>query len=359
MGKSALTANTTGTGNAAVGAYTMDANTTGSHNTAMGHSALGANTTGSYNIAMGREALAAHTTGNDNLAIGYLALDASIDGSNNVAVGNTALSALTSTAGNTAVGKVALATCTGSYNTAVGYQALYANTTAGNNVAVGWAALLANTTGTNNVAVGKAAIDSVTTGSQNIGMGNTTGTYAVNLTTGSGNILIGHATDTSAADSDYATGLGYNITAAAGYTTIGQSASDIRAAHGTATWATVSDERVKKDIEDSTVGLSFINDLRPRTFNYRNKGDIPEEFKGYEKDSTEPYKYATTNHGFIAQEVKEVIDNHTDIANGFKLWDVRESGQQEIAETALVPMLVKAVQELSAEVEQLKSKIEE
>jgi hypothetical protein len=51
--------------------------------------------------------------------------------------------------------------------------------------------------------------------------------------------------------------------------------SDIRAANGTATWATVSDRRVKKDIEDSTVGLNFINDLRPRTFKYKNKGDIP------------------------------------------------------------------------------------
>jgi len=50
------------------------------------------------------------------------------------------------------------------------------------------------------------------------------------------------------------------------YTTIGQGASDCRNAHGEATWATVSDERVKKDIEDATVGLSFINDLRPVTF---------------------------------------------------------------------------------------------
>jgi len=199
-------------------------------------------------------------------------------------------------------------------------------------------------------------MDSVTTGSQNIGIGNSTGTYSVNLTTGSGNILIGHATDTSATDSDYATGLGYNITAVADYTTIGKAGDDIRAQHGVATWSTVSDERVKKDIQDSTVGLSFINDLRPRTFNYRNKGDIPEEFNGYEKDSTEAYKFSTTNHGFIAQEVKEVIDNHTDIADGFKMWDVMESGQQEIAEAALIPMLVKAIQELSAEVEQLKQK---
>ena len=32
-----------------------------------------------------------------------------------------------------------------------------------------------------------------------------------------------------------------------------------------------------------------------------------------------------------------------------------ESGQQEVAEAALIPMLTKAIQELSAEVEELKA----
>jgi hypothetical protein len=37
-----------------------------------------------------------------------------------------------------------------------------------------------------------------------------------------------------------------------GYTTAGNDGSDIRAQNRTATWATVSDRRVKKDIEDYT-----------------------------------------------------------------------------------------------------------
>jgi len=148
------------------------------------------------------------------------------------------------------------------------------------------------------------------------------------------------------------------MTCAAGYTTLGQGTSDIRAANGTASWATVSDKRVKKDIKDSTVGLAFINDLRPVTFNYKNKGDIPKEFHGYEEGSTEIYKYSTTNHGFIAQEVKEVIDNHTEIADGFKMWDVRETGQQEVAESALIPMLVKALQEADDKIDALTARIE-
>ena len=76
------------------------------------------------------------------------------------------------------------------------------------------------------------------------------------------------------------------------------------------------------------------------------------------KDSTEIYKNTKTNHGFIAQEVKTAIDNHSEIADGFDMWDVRETGQQEVGETALIPVLVKAVQELSTQVEELKAKLE-
>ena len=60
------------------------------------------------------------------------------------------------------------------------------------------------------------------------------------------------------------------------------------------------------------------------------------------------------NHGFIAQEVKEVIDRH-DFKEGFDMWsEDGEDGRQRIGETALIPILVKAIQELSAEVEKLK-----
>ena len=164
-----------------------------------------------------------------------------------------------------------------------------------------------------------------------------------------------HATSATAVNVNV---FGRNVAGEQGYTTIGLDGSDIRAAHGNVTWATVSDVRVKKDIEDSTAGLSFINDLRPRTFKFKNKGDLPKEFTGsYEEGSTEAYKNSKTQHGFIAQEVKEAIDNHSDITDGFKLWDVRETGQQEVAEAALIPMLVKAIQEMSTQVDELKSEL--
>jgi len=167
------------------------------------------------------------------------------------------------------------------------------------------------------------------------------------LTDGNNNILIGNYSDTSATDTDNAIALGYNITAAEGYFTVGISASDIRAAHGNVTWATVSDQRYKKDIVDSTAGLSFINALQPRTFKYKTLGELPETFSAYEADSTKVFKNSDTNHGFIAQEIKAAIDTDSSIKDGFRLWDDRDDGSQEVAEAALIPVLTKANHELS------------
>ena len=139
---------------------------------------------------------------------------------------------------------------------------------------------------------------------------------------------------------------------------LGRATSDIRAAHGNITWATVSDERYKKDIVDSTAGLSFVNALQPRTFKYKNLGELPTSFNAYEADSTKVFKNSNTNHGFIAQEVKAVIDADSSIKDGFRLWDDREDGSQEVAEAALIPVLVKAIQELSAKNDALLARIE-
>ena len=40
-----------------------------------------------------------------------------------------------------------------------------------------------------------------------------------------------------------------------------------------------------------------------------------------------------------------------------RLWDDREDGSQEVAEAALIPVLTKAIQELSAQVEALTARI--
>jgi hypothetical protein len=272
------------------------------------------------------------TTGNNNVAIGLNALTSDTKGDQSVAIGNDALNA----------------------------QNFTTNTDAFN-VAVGKSAGASVTTGQQNTLIGATSADALTTGNYNVVVGWSAGTHDVNLETGSNNVIIGAFNDTSATTTDNAIILGYNVTGADDFTTLGNASTDSRLAHGGTTWAAVSDERYKKDITDSTLGLSFINALRPRTFNYKTLGELPETFRAYvspddtEQDSTKVYKSAQTQHGFIAQEVKAAIDAASGVADGFNMWAERDDGSQEVAEAALIPMLVKAIQELSAEIETLKS----
>ena len=123
-------------------------------------------------------------------------------------------------------------------------------------------------------------------------------------------------------------------------------------------WAASSDSRLKKDIADSTVGLNFIKDLRPVTFKWNAKNAVASSLPQYNADSSDPvFGEGKAHHGFIAQEIKTVIDAHSDVMNGHNLWDVDEDGTQRVAQGALVPMLVKAIQEQNALIEALTARI--
>jgi trimeric autotransporter adhesin len=371
-----------GTGNVALGDTALGSvEAGGNYNVAIGGAAGTAITTGDHNVAIGFNALDAEDGGTASVAIGSYALSSqNADGNNfNTAVGYVAGSNITTGAQNTLVGALAGDAFTDAdYNVALGYEALTVDTLGGNSVAIGAFALRDQnftsatnaynvgigyeaggsiTTGVQNTIVGGLAGDLVTTGLYNTILGYDSGSSSVNLTTGNGNVLVGSFAHTGSASDDYANGIGYDINASGGYTTIGKGVSDIRAQHGVATWATVSDERYKKDIVDSTTGLSFINALRPRTFKYRTLGELPETFRAYEAGSTEVFKNSNTNHGFIAQEIKAAIDADASIKDGFRLWDDRDDGSQEVAEAALIPVLVKAVQELSAKNDALEARI--
>jgi len=313
--------------------YTTATNT---RNTAVGYNAGSEVTTGTDNTLIGHETGNALTTGYHNTALGHDALGATDDGINNVAIGMEAMASGNAGSNNTVVGKGAGALMTGA-----------------NNVALGDRALEKATSPTINIAIGSGAAKEVTTGIANIVIGYLAGNHGVNLQTGRYNTVIGHYADVAATDTDAANVIGYNVIGDGGYTTLGESTDDIRAAHGNVTWATVSDQRYKKDIVDSTAGLSFIKALKPRTFKYKNLGELPETFRAYKADSTDVFKNSNTNHGFIAQEVKTAIDADSGIKDGFKLWDERPDGSQEVAEAALIPILVKAIQELEARVAEL------
>jgi len=102
-----------------------------------------------------------------------------------------------------------------------------------------------------------------------------------------------------------------------------------------------SDSRLKKNVVDIDKGLSSIKSLRPVSFNWIDG------FCDEEKD---------TLYGFIAQEVQSVdsnlIQNFSEeiIVDGNKIENVLR-----VNEKFIIPMLVKAVKELSAKVEALEA----
>lgn len=91
-------------------------------------------------------------------------------------------------------------------------------------------------------------------------------------------------------------------------------------------FSTASDERLKKNIKDISYGLYEIEKLRPVSYNFK-KGDDQ------------------TKLGFIAQETKDVLP---------EIVDGSEDTNYGISYDEVIPVLVKAVQELSAEVKKLK-----
>ena len=179
------------------------------------------------------------------------------------------------------------------------------------------------------------------------------------MTTGNYNIMIGACSCASATGAGNQSVIGYRVEGSDNSLTFGNTATDSRIAYGATSITAPSDQRLKEEITDSTAGLDFINDLRPVTYKWKQEKDIPETMKGYVEDSTKRYKNEKVNHGFIAQEVKEVIDNHSELKDGFDMWQEETETvgkRQRLAEGALIPMLVKAIQELTKRIKELEDK---
>jgi hypothetical protein len=115
-----------------------------------------------------------------------------------------------------------------------------------------------------------------------------------------------------------------------------------------------SDERKKTSISDSSLGLSFLNQLRPVEYKWKDYTDDTVEVHG-EKSPIE-HKFTRKHFGLIAQEVKTVLDNNSIDTKDFAGY-VHDSDKDTygIRYTEFVGVLIKAVQELSAKVEALEN----
>ena len=104
---------------------------------------------------------------------------------------------------------------------------------------------------------------------------------------------------------------------------------------------TYSDRRDKTDIVDSTDGLNIINAIKPRKFTWQSR--------------TPDARDGKTQLGFIAQEIDEVLGDKNDYIH---MVDKTDPDSLLIGESRLIPIFVKAIQELSAENTALKQRLD-
>lgn len=106
-----------------------------------------------------------------------------------------------------------------------------------------------------------------------------------------------------------------------------------------------SDRRLKNDIKESELGLSFINDLSPKSYFMAPSS---------EQSLLDPLR----RYGLIAQDVKESYLKYTDSFGGWHLDDKDDAESYQLLRyEEFISPLIKAVQELSAKVDELESRL--
>ena len=314
----------TATENIGIGMNTFSALTSGDYNQVYGNRAGGGLTTGSENHLFGKSAGSGITTGQYNHIFGMNAGSTFDTESHNVAFGLSAL-------GSSIAGA--------EYNTAIGNFSTDAITSGDGNTCVGHQSGSAITEGDENIFIGKTAGDSCTTGSNNI--------------------LLGAGINPSSNSNDHCLGLGNNFGVAANDFSFGKASNVVtNDFDADANWSRSSDVRKKREIYDQELGLDFINDLRTVRFQWKPSNEFPKEWNDYsEKNNMDT---DVIMHGFIAQEVKEALDKHANEKDkNFSGWKEGEDGMQHTSREMFVIPLIKAVQELSTEVKELKAKLED
>ena len=348
-----------------VGAFALS---DGSHyqSTAVGYNALGSSSTASpwYNTAVGNNAGSNMYSGDYNVMIGNSANTQNNSDIYSVSVGNNSkagrecvavgFNAMNSSSGssyyNTCIGRDAGWDLTGSdYCTFVGYYAGRAGGTGHRNTGLGATSLDALTTGQNNSAVGMNSLSQLTEGNKNSALGEAAG---YNISTGSNNTFLGYnAGYAQGGSSTNGLTTGSNVTCV-GFEAIPSSATatneitlgdnnitSLRC--NVQTISSLSDQRDKTAIADLTYGLDFINDMRPVQFTWnRRDGTLG----------------AKPDIGFIAQELNDVELNHSS-SSRTRLVNWANPEKLEADYVRSYPILVKAVQELSAKCDALEARI--
>ena len=244
-----------------------------------------------------------------NLIIGLPSVNAaSMPGNQNTFIGGgNPASAAT---GNTVIGPFAGGLNSGNNNTIMGNSAALSLTTGAENVALGTKAMGQNTGGLRNTCIGSFAGANFYGGIGFDGGVNTT--------------LIGFNAQPATVSASNSITLGDSNIAV------------LRCAVTSIT--SLSDARDKEDVAKLTAGLEFVKELNPVSFVWN--------------DRNEDGKHGVKDFGFIAQDLKATQEKY-DMAETLKLVYEENPEKLEASYGKLIPILVKAIQELTAKVEQL------
>jgi hypothetical protein len=244
---------------------------------------------------------------------------------------------------NTAVGTATLRSYNGGTNganDAFGALAMCNFISGDYNVSLGAYSLVCYTSGCFNTAVGHRSMTDVTTGTCNTAIGAYSGQ---NLTTGCFNTAVGYAAQVCNGDNNTVLGRGAsNVSGASNSVTLGNSSITVIRAAVTSITA-ISDARDKTDVTALPVGLDFVNSLNPVKFTWQMRE--PNEVKD-----------GTSEAGFIAQDLQTAQE----AAGADYLGLVYDEDPERLEASAgkLIPVLVKAIQELSGKVDSLQEELD-
>lgn len=247
-----------------------------------------------------------------------------------------------------------------------------------NNICIGRRAGRSLTTGNNNIIFGHLVADDITTGSDNIVIGRTTS--ANTLKTGNNNVIIGQSANISNNSSSYNTSnqiiIGYGMTppiinltgsdtdphlntiAFFGKSTIQNkfyASSDGSAIIKAAGTNYSSDKRIKKNIKNISIGLNFINNIKPIIYNKRQPSNYDNSLKfktqWYIKNKNprvlNKKQKNKSNLGFIAQEIKKELNNNNINSNNNIVTVNKIDTFHTLDYSNLIPIIIKSIQELN------------
>ena len=333
-------------------------------NISIGKNTMSGNT-GSLNVAIGREAARNSGNANSSVYLGAYCGYAST-GHSSTYLGYSA-GQYKSGYQNIAIGLTAYARTTGSgiQNIFIGYRAGWDATSCSGNTAMGHQVLENVTTGNNNTAIGLDAGSNISTGYENVCVGKQSGEI---LTTGRNNVVIGtgalsgaNPTNGQTYNSIYiGNGVicsGYRnleIVLGGGLTGKGNNTSFMGANSNynpgnNSSWNTTSDERIKTNIADYTLGLDTLGQVTVKTYNYLSDSDIATahpELADSDGLVHEGLNTEKTVVGIMAQELEAVLPNSV---------ETRDNGIKSVNKDELFWVMLNSIKELKARVEALEN----